>query len=282
MDRHNEAFIQAARVVPRVWTGLVLNDNYRIGSLIEQGATFELYDGTQISTNDRECLKILLPQLAADPKVLTLFLEEGRSMSRISHPGLLQYRACARDPQSDLSYIVMDAPGPRLSARLGLLKPEPRDILAFGKQLASALAVAHRAGLVHGHLSPESVVLPGEGLTDAAIIGFSLIKAEAGAPHLATPDGEDSIGAWTDIRSLALVMVAASSGKHGGGDVSVLPRNLRTVVRKMLRSGPRGTLRSMDDVVDLLHRVVLDSEPRQASGRRSSLPSWWRDPKRCC
>lgn len=287
MHGSSEALIQACGVIPRVWTGLVLNDNYKVGSLIEQGSTFELYDGTQISTNDRVCLKILLPQLAADPKTLALFLDEARIMRRISHPGLVQYRTCARDPQSDLSYIVMDFPGPRLSARLTLLKSEPEEILAFGKRLACALAAAHRAGLVHGHLSPESVVLPEEGLKGAAIIGFSLIKTEMSpafdravvkveywAPEqTGAPDDANIVGPWTDIYSLALVILSALSGQHGCSDVSLLPRKLRPVLIKMLRANPRRRLSRMDDVVELLDGVVLDSRsvPRAIVSSLSDL-----------
>src|SRR5215212_6134943 len=109
----NEPVMQAERgAAPRVWTGLVLNGNYTIGSLIEQCSTFELYEGTEITTGDRVSLKILLPELASDPKTVALFLDEVRTMELASHPGLLRYRTCARDVQSDLAFVVMESPGP--------------------------------------------------------------------------------------------------------------------------------------------------------------------------
>jgi serine/threonine-protein kinase len=81
--------MQAARTAaPRVWTGLVLNGDYTIGSLIEQCSTFEIYEGTEITTGDRVSLKILLPELATDPKTVALFLDEMHIMERVSHPGL--------------------------------------------------------------------------------------------------------------------------------------------------------------------------------------------------
>jgi hypothetical protein len=274
MELSNKAVDQAMRCgSPRVWTGLVLNDNYRIGSLIEQGSTFELYEGTQLSTNDRICLKILLPQLAADPASAVVFFDEARIIGRISHPGLVRYRACARDPQSDLVYVVMDSPGPRLSARLAALRPSPQEIAELMKRLASVLAAAHRSGLVHGHLSPANIMLPKERLADAAITGFNLIKtAASSAFERATGDVEylapeqvekrrvdDAIGPWTDIYSVALVCLAAWNGVDGSRDVSRLPRDLRRIFTKMLEFHPARRFRSMDDVVEALDGISLDA-----------------------
>jgi serine/threonine protein kinase len=274
MELSNKAVDQAMRCgSPRVWTGLVLNDNYRIGSLIEQGSTFELYEGTQLSTNDRICLKILLPQLAADPASAVVFFDEARIIGRISHPGLVRYRACARDPQSDLVYVVMDSPGPRLSARLAGLRPSPQEIAELMKRLASVLAAAHSSGLVHGHLSPANIMLPKERLADAAITGFNLIKtAASSAFDRATGDVEylapeqvekrrvdDAIGPWTDIYSVALVCLAAWNGVDGSRDVSRLPRGLRRIFIKMLEFHPAQRFRSMDDVVEALDGISLDA-----------------------
>lgn len=275
MHPSNEAFIPEARVGPlRVWTGLVLNGNYKIGSLIEQGSTFELYEGTQISTNDRVCLKVLLPQLAADPKTAALFLDEARVIARLDHPGLLRYRACARDPGPDLAYIVMDSLGPRLSARIALLRPKAQHIFEFSRRLASALAAAHRAGVIHGHLSPASVLLPEEGLGNATLAGFNLIKTKTSsafdraiqndylAPEQLNMKGADNdIGPWTDMYSFALVILATLNGKDGCRDVSLLPRKLRPIFTKMLQANPRHRFGSMDDVVELLDGILLDSRP---------------------
>jgi hypothetical protein len=273
MHPTNQPAMQAARVAaPRVWTGLVLNGNYAIGSLNEQCSTFELYEGTEITTGDRVSLKILLPELATEPKTLALFLDEMQMMERVSHPGLLRYRACASDPQSGLAYVVMDSPGPRLSARLHLLKPTADGILAFSRRLASALASVHRAGLVHGRLSPASVVLSDSRLEDAVITGFSSIRTDSSsafdrasinarylAPEQRGRDAEDDVAPSADVYSLALIILAMANGKDGSLDASHLPRKLRPIVTRMLRVNPRHRFRSMEDVAELLDNVVLDS-----------------------
>ena len=258
----------ASAETPRIWTGLVLNDNYRIASLIEQGSTFELYEGTEISTNEPVALKVLLPELATRPSTVARFLEEARVMARFFHSGLVRYRTCARDPLSGLAYIVLDSPGPRLSARIHLLDPAPEEILALSRRLAGALAAVHGSGFIHGHLSPKSVLLPDDLLATAEIAGLSLIRSETStafdnatldasylAPEQQGQTGEKAIGPWTDVYSLALVILAVANGKDGCRDMFVLPKKLRRIVATMLQPSPRRRPR-MAQVVARLNRIV--------------------------
>jgi len=121
-------------------------------------------------------IKILLPQLAEDVKSRSLFLDEARRLTRLSQPGLPLYRTCAQDPNSGLTYIVTELMGPTLSAHLPSLEPTYAEILSFTKRLALALAAAHQSGLVHRHLSPDNIRIPGGRLAHATITNFGLAK----------------------------------------------------------------------------------------------------------
>jgi hypothetical protein len=62
-----------------------------------------------------------------------------------------------------------------------------RRVLALGKQLASGLAAAHAAGIVHGHLKPDCLIVvePGSRAEVVRILGFGLMHAAGG--QLAPP-----------------------------------------------------------------------------------------------
>jgi len=279
---------------PRVWTGLLLNESYRVGPLIEQGAATELYDGTEDSTGEPVALKILLPQLAEDARTRALFLDEARALRRLSQPGLLRYRACARDPQSDLTYIVTDLVGMRLSSRLANRKLGEQDIVDLTRRLALALAAAHGAGVIHRGLRPHAIALPQGRLSDATITDFNLIKAahsglgdafvdpDYGAPEQLSNSGESAVvGPWTDVYSLALVIFSAL-GKPSEGprkaspDLSHLPGRLRPVFERMLEPKAARRLQTMDEVVKQLD-IALGSAPLQALLNRAQairLPSF--------
>jgi hypothetical protein len=119
----DEAMEEASVAQARIWTGLVLNDSYKIDALIDQDAIAEIYDGTEISTGERVALKILLPEAAADVKMRVLFADEARALTRLSDPGVQRYRCCAEDPQSKLLYIVMNQIIEKLD-RLERVSPE--------------------------------------------------------------------------------------------------------------------------------------------------------------
>ena len=292
MHARNEEYLHTSRVTrPRIWTGLLLNESYRVGSLIEQGATTELYDGIEVSTGEPVALKILLPQLAGDAKTRTLFLEEARVLTRLSQPGLHRYRSCARDPQSDLTYIVTDVVGTRLSLRPGARRLSQQDIVDFTKRIARALGAAHRAGLVHRNLRPHAIALPDGRLADSVVTDFNLIKAAHSgrnrdfdgamldrafcAPEqLSSENPADAIGPWTDVYSLALVVLAAMGAKPAEGetaDLSLLPRKLKPVFERMLEPNPARRLQSMDDVARQLDLAAGSAPLRNLLERAPSV-----------
>src|SRR6202171_194942 len=109
----DEEMRQVSVIPPHIWSGGVLNDSYAIGALTERGAFAEIYDGTEISTGEKVEIKILLPHLATDVKIRTQFLDEARTLTRSSRPGLLRYLTCAHDPKTGLTYIVTAASASR-------------------------------------------------------------------------------------------------------------------------------------------------------------------------
>src|SRR5258705_457397 len=219
----------AEAIPPHIFTGRILNNSYKIGPLIEQGAIAEIYDCTEISPGDHFAIKILLPQLARDPKIQAVFLNEARTLGRLSQPGLPRYRTCATDPASGLTYIVTDLLGLTLATHLSAWQPREREILGFTTRLALALSAAHESGLVHGHLSPDNIRVPGGNLAHAIIVNFGLsgyfdsgsrLPADIAldgtyfAPEqLRALGGPAVIGPCTDVYSLALVVLAVASGK---------------------------------------------------------------------
>src|SRR5882672_764281 len=264
-------------VIPdRVLSGRVLNNIYQIGAAIEHGAFADIYDGAEVSTGEQVAIKILHPRRAEDFKTRALFLEEARTLTRLSQPGLPRYRTCAQDPESGLTYIVTEPMGPTLAVHLPALKPSYREILAFIKRLALALAAAHQSGLIHCRLTPDNIRVPEGKLAHATIYNFGAAKYQPGASkptadgpasdqEYFAPEQRPSIGPWTDVYSLALVVLAIAGGKGGEAvkrtgdvpDLSPLPQNLHPILAKMLAPDPAKRFQSMDEVL-----AALDDLPR--------------------
>src|SRR5947209_102360 len=158
--------------------GTVLNHIYRVDRLIGRGGMGEVYEGTNVSdAEERVAIKVVLQHLATDPNVQALFRAEARTLTKLAHPGLVQYRLLALEPQLNVLYIVTEfVDGPALSDVLSSINVTPDALAQFICRLASALAAAHALGKIHRDMSPDNVLLPHGVLDQAKIIDFGIAK----------------------------------------------------------------------------------------------------------
>lgn len=104
---------------------------------------------------------------------------EARAVARLNHP----YITSVYDYGDSPPYIVMELlEGDTLAERLAA-GPLPRsEALGIAAQVASALAAAHRRGVVHGDVKPGNVVLTPSG---AKVVDFGLSPSR----HSSDPQG---------------------------------------------------------------------------------------------
>ena len=280
--------MSAAQAMPspqqarRIQIGDILNHTYEVRRFIARGGMGEVFEGVNVNADDdRVAIKVMLPHLAADPLVQAMFSKEAKTLTRLRHPGLVQYRLLGREPQLGVTYIVTEfVDGVNLSDELKTLDTTPEDQIVLLKRLAAALGAAHELDAVHRDISPDNVLLEGGRLKDAKIIDFGIAKdLDAGAKTI-VGDGfagklnyvapeqlgsyGRSVGPWSDVYSLALVMLAVARKKDvdmGGSladafdkrkevpDLSEAPVELRPILAKMLEPDPANRLRSMDAVL---------------------------------
>ena len=280
--------MSAAQAMPspqqarRIQIGDILNHTYEVRRFIARGGMGEVFEGVNVNAeDDHVAIKVMLPHLAADPLVQAMFSKEAKTLTRLRHPGLVQYRMLGREPQLGVTYIVTEfVNGVNLSDVLKTLDATPEDQITLLKRLAAALGAAHELDAVHRDISPDNVLLDGGRLKDAKIIDFGIAKdLDAGAKTI-VGDGfagklgyvapeqlgsyGRSVGPWSDVYSLALVMLAVAQKKDvdmGGSladafekrqsvpDLSAAPEQLRPILDKMLQPDPANRLRSMDAVL---------------------------------
>ncbi|MEO7385246.1 MAG: protein kinase, partial [Novosphingobium sp.] len=123
--------------------GDVLNHLYEVRRHIARGGMGEVFEGCNVNyAEERVAIKVILPHLAADPAVQGMFYKEARTLTRLTHPALVQYRTMAQEPQLGVFYIVTEyVDGPNLSDKLKDLNADARDIALLTKRLAEGLGV---------------------------------------------------------------------------------------------------------------------------------------------
>ena len=276
----------STQIAPRtdsqsIQVGDVLNHIFEVRRFIARGGMGEVFEGVNINTDERVAIKVMLPALAADPNVISMFRKEARTLTRLQHEALVQYRVLAQEPQLGVLYIVTEyVDGANLADVLGQLEPTPEDLVNLLRRLASGLRIAHALGAIHRDMSPDNVLLEDGRLDRAKIIDFGIAKdldpgsativgeGFAGKLNYVAPeqlgDFGREMGPWTDVYSLALVILAVAGRRNvqmggslvdavdkrrAGPDLSAAPETLRPVLEKMTRANPADRLRTMDDVL---------------------------------
>ena len=242
-----------------IGVGDILNHMFEVKQFIKAGGMGQVFEGCNIMTGERLAIKALLPGLAADPKVVDMLQREAMTLTKLRHEALVQYRVLAKEPQLGILYIVTEfIDGVDLGEVLDRVDRSPDALGQLLRRLASGLAVAHKLGAIHRDISPDNVMLPGIDLHQAKIIDFGIAKDLGG--HLPTLIGNTfagklgfvapeqlgehggEIGAWTDVYSLALVILSVAKGekvdmagsfadairkRRQGPDLSAAPEGLR-------------------------------------------------------
>jgi len=278
--------------------GDVLNHIFEVKRFLARGGMGEVFEGVNINTDERVAIKVMLPAMAADEKVVAMFRKEARTLTKLQHEALVSYRVLAQEPNLGVLYIVTEfIEGTELADVLGKVERTPDELKGLLRRLASGLGAAHKLGAIHRDMSPDNVLLPGGDVHQAKIIDFGIAKdldsssativgdGFAGKLNYVAPeqlgDYGREIGPWTDVYSLALVILAVAQGRNvnmsgslvdaidkrrKGPDISAIPDRLRPVIEKMLRPDPKERLRSMEEVLAMLDGGAAAPPPPPAGG----------------
>ena len=164
--------------------------NYRLLERIGRGGMGEVYLAEHRRMPRRVAIKILLPELSADPTLLDRFFLEARSIAVLEHPGIVKVIDC--DVHDGRAFIVMEhLEGEPLSARL---RREGRfsswlDAIDVGRQIAEAIASAHAKNIVHRDLKPENVFLVRDEAIRVKVLDFGVAKLVVDGATLRTREG---------------------------------------------------------------------------------------------
>src|SRR5215471_20736175 len=87
--------------------GTLLGNTYVIEALLARGGMGEVYRAKHAELGTEHAIKIMLPSLADDPKIVQLFLEEARKLGRLNNEAVVDYQGFFRD-ELGLRYLVTE------------------------------------------------------------------------------------------------------------------------------------------------------------------------------
>ena len=159
--------------------GTILDGAYRLTRLLGQGAMGTVYEGHHTGAGKRVAVKVMHRELLAYPELAARFRREAKVTSELSHPNIVSVFGFGVTPAGQ-PYLVMEfLDGEDLQTRLEHVGPlPPETVVQIVTQLASGLAEAHAAGVVHRDLKTDNVFLvraPDDAVL-AKVVDFGLSK----------------------------------------------------------------------------------------------------------
>ncbi len=199
----------------------------------------EVWAALDRDTGEEVAVKMARAATLADPELLARFEREGKLLRRLRTPYVCGFRAASHTDDGAPFLVVERLRGETLEALLAREGDLPLgETLRVGRELLSALVVAHDAGVVHRDLSPSNVFLhqAPSGAVITKVLDFGVAKvsdhalegagateggATIGTLAYVAPEqlgGSATTGPRADLYAAGTVLVHALTGRLPFGD----------------------------------------------------------------
>lgn len=214
---------------------------YAIERELGRGGMGIVFLARDIALDRLVAIKLLPPELARSADRRARFLREARTAARLSHPNIVPIHSV--EESDGLVFFVMGyVAGETLGQRVGRLGQLPAaEVSAVVREVAWALAYAHRQGVVHRDVKPENILLEREG-GRAMVTDFGIAHVSGDVPD--TPAGQvvgtaravspeqaagEPVDGRSDLYSLGVTAFLAATGQwpfEGESAAAVLAQHL--------------------------------------------------------
>ncbi|MDQ4131555.1 MAG: protein kinase, partial [Actinomycetota bacterium] len=135
-----------------------LSGRYRLVERLGRGGMAEVYLAHDEVLDRHVAVKMLLPELAADPSFRQRFRREARAAASLSHPNIVAVHDTGGE--DDAPFIVMEyVRGRSLDALLSDSHVSRERALEICAEVCSALDYAHAHGIVHLDVKPGNILI---------------------------------------------------------------------------------------------------------------------------
>jgi serine/threonine protein kinase/Tol biopolymer transport system component len=171
--------------------------HYRILEKLGEGGMGVVYKARDLRLDRFVCVKVLRAEQLKDESRKQRFVQEAKSASSLNHPNIITIHEI--DEAGGTDFIVMELITGKTLQQLipsgGLLV---RDALRYAIPIASALAAANTAGIIHRDVTPGNIMIGTNGIVKVVDFGLAkLTAAEESADDttrtIQVQTGEDTI-----------------------------------------------------------------------------------------
>ncbi len=210
--------------------------HYRLLSRLGTGGMGEVYLAEDPRLGRKVALKLLPASFTADADRVRRFEQEARAASALNHPNIITIHEIGECEWG--RYIVMEhVTGRTLRAIANEganASVEPGSLVAWGRQIAEALGVAHEAGIIHRDVKPENIMVRDDGYVKVLDFGLARLSARTltdaehdtlaqtnpgtlmGTVRYMSPEQtrSETVTSASDVFALGVIFYELATGRH--------------------------------------------------------------------
>lgn len=258
---------------------------YRIDQLLGEGGFAFVYKARDTNLEIDVALKVLKPSFAYDEVFERNFRREAHLAAKFRHPNIIAIHYVGKE--SEIVFFSMDLLERGVATLLRHGRPLERDLIVkVGSEVASALAFAHKGGVVHRDLKPDNILFDGHGnavVTDFGIADAITNYTEAtgttvyiGTPKYMSPEQArgQRVDHRSDVYSLGVTLYHMATGQapFTGSDWFELGR-------KHIAEAPVPPRELNPQVDPGLERIILKCLAKDPAGRYQSADEFRKELK---
>jgi serine/threonine protein kinase len=262
---------------------------FELKRVLGEGAQATVWLGFDKRLEREVAVKLMRADDAADSTAVNVWLQEARSVSRLTHPNIVPvFEADVHERQA---YLVFEyVAGPTLSQHLktrGTLAAHEAVAMMLG--VLDALEAAHVGGVVHRDLKPSNILVDGSGRARVMDFGIAArlhdpgnLDQIVGTPGYMSPEAAQGglPTAAMDVFSAGVVLVELLSGKKLIAERDPF-RAMYRVANEDLKL-PDDMSSSVDDTLRAVLMRAIERQPAQrwqsAAAFRDALQKWLSPP----
>jgi serine/threonine protein kinase len=221
-----------------------------------------IYKGTQASHNRVVAFKMLRPEAAKKPEIVSWFVEGAKRASELSHEDIIGPLGGGSEKGVIFLYLLFMHNGSALerfsrATEEGI--PAAKRALEALVRVTRALEFAHSSGILHLGLRPSKILFNEEQRAKVVGLGFDNGTSAGGAqstpeieaylaPEQSDPNGNTTV--MTDIFSLGATFYYMLTGQHPQRD------------RRQRIPSPKGMNRAIPDSVCRIAEKMVNPDPQ--------------------
>ncbi len=253
---------------------------FLVARVLGKGGMGVVYAAADEQLDRQIALKVMAPQLAANPVAKERFLREARTAARVEHDNIVPILEVGED--RGIPFMAMPLlRGRSLDERLGEGTPGLDEALAIARGTLDGLAAAHDRGLIHRDIKPSNLWLEANddgSFRRVRLLDFGLARLETdadrvtasgtilGTPAFMAPEQArgEAVDARADLFSLGCVLYRLVTGQNAfkGNDTYSLLTSLAMDRPKAPIEWNADLPRPLSDlIVNLLEKDAKDRPP---------------------